>query len=738
ISMKENQNVVQLGADVDALVDRFVGTSLPPDVRVERMNDLPRQVDSLVAGFMESLWQAVAIVLGVALLMMGWRPALVMSTAIPLSMISTIAVVPYFGVELEQFAIASLIIVLGMVVDNAIVVTDNVQRLIDEGVERSRAAIDGAHTLARAILSSTLTTVAAFVPMLSITGETGEYMRSLPIVVSATLLSSYLVAMTVTPIMCTVLLRPSKTTGGETGRVGALYLGFVRRAIAARVVTLAVTGAMLLGSLSLTPLIGSQFFPGGVRDQLFVDVTLPTGASLEATEAVVAQVEQILVDTSQAEVDGETVERLLNATAFVGTGGPRLFLSLDPSDGVPNEATIIVNTTSDLVSRPWVAELRRAVGQIPDARIDVRPYELGPPVDNPVEYRLTGSDLTVMREAGLRLLETIQGTPGVLGANQDWGELARTVDLDVDLERAYLAGVSSGAVSSSLRELYGGTSLTSLREGDHLVDVVLRLPSEQRESSDSLPAVYVDGDAGPVPLVSVAEVGTGHEPATIGRRNRRRTMTLGGRVAPGLLANEVSQELFAELEPIVRELPAGYSLEIGGEFEETATSQTQVVNALKISVVLIFLVLLIQYNSMSKPAVVLLAFPLSLIGALLGLFLTGWPLGFMPMLGIVALAGTVINNAIVLIDFIETTVSDGVPLREAVAKAGLARMQPILLTTLTTVGGMLPLALFGGPMWAGMSWAIIFGLSLSTVLTLVVIPTVYVLFAERFRMQVGA
>lgn len=738
IAMKEGKNVVSLGEEVDRVVEEFSDLYLPEDVGVRRVNDLPRQVDVLVSDFMESLWQAILIVLAVAFLMMGWRPALVMATAIPLSMISTIGMMPRFGVELEQFAIASLIIVLGMVVDNAIVVTDNVQQLLDKGVPRERASIEGANGLSRAILSSTLTTVGAFVPMLTIIGAAGEYVRSLPIVVSATLLSSYLIAMTVTPLMCSWLLRPSKSGDESTSRFGAIYTKVVRACVRLRVVTVGVTALALAGSISLMPSIGTQFFPGGIRDQFFIDVNLPVGASLEATERVVAQLEDLLVETSETSIEGEPMERLVSVTSFVGTGGPRLMLTSDPKHAATYRATMLVNTADPTLSRPWIAELQGAIKGIAGARIGVRAYALGPPIEDPVQFRFSGPDLQVLRSAGEQILAELEQTEGLLSPAHDWGELAMELDLDVDSDRAYLAGVSSGEISSTLQGLYSGTRLTTLREGDHGVGVTLRLLEAQRRSVDSLEQVYVDGGAGHVPLTSIASVNPGWEPGVIARRNRERTLTIGAQIVPGVLANDRVAAILPRIEPIVEALPQGYSLEVGGELEETAEGQGSIMGALKISVVLIFLVLLVQYNSLLKPVVVLLAFPMSLIGALIGLYVTGWPLGFMPMLGIVALAGTVINNAIVLIDFIEGEVAGGADLRAAVATAGLARMKPILLTTLTTVGGLLPLALFGGPMWAGMSWAMIFGLLLSTAMTLLVIPTVYVWFADRFGMQVAS
>ena len=736
VTMKSGRNVVEMGEQIEAVMAGFRKTRLPPDVGLSRINDLPRQVDGLVSNFVTNLWQAIAIVLGVALLMMGWRPAIVMATAVPLCMISCFGVVKLFGVELEQFSIASLIISLGMIVDNAIVVSDNAQKLIDEGKQRLEAVIEGAGGLATPILTSTLTTVAAFMPMLTIPGSSGEYMRSLPIVVSTTLLISYVVAMTVTPVICFYVLRPSKKPASSDATTDSGFERLIRWCLAHKLPTLGGASAAFVLAMMLVPSIGSQFFPQGRRDQLFVHVNLPEGSPLEATEAVLAQVEQVLLETSATELDGERVERLVNATSLVGFGGPRLMLTMAPEPSVRNYGVVLVNTRDDLVSEPWAAELRERLSHIPGALIEVRLFALGPPISNPIEYRLVGDDLAAMSTASRAMVEVFRSTPGALEPNQNWGNAGYEVELVIDDDRAGLAGVSSKAIASTLRDLYGGGLLSTYREGDHQVDIVLRMRGAERDTLSSLEGVYVNGSAGKVPLVSVARLVTGWQPAVIGRQNKRRTVIVGSQVAPGFLPNEVAAAVAPALQAIVDALPPGHFLEVGGEAEETAKSQADIMGALQISMMLILLVLIVQYNSVAKPVIVLLAVPLSLIGALLGLYFSGWPIGFMPSLGIVSLAGVVINNAIILVDFIESSVASGMELRDAVARAGRARMKPILLTTLTTIGGLLPLALFGGPMWAGMSYAMIGGLILSTGLTLLVVPTVYVLFAERFGMKV--
>jgi multidrug efflux pump len=319
----------------------------------------------------------------------------------------------------------------------------------------------------------------------------------------------------------------------------------------------------------------------------------------------------------------------------------------------------------------------------------------------------------------------------------DWGATAYAVDLKVDPYAASLAGVTHSDISNTTRTLLSGLVLTTYREGDHQVPVVLRTRRESRRELGDLSGIFVAGAFGKVPLNSLAEIEATWQPAVIARRNRHYTITVGARVAPGMLANSVAAGIEPDLQGMLEGLPPGHFIEQGGEQEETQKAQRQVVRAVGIAFVLMTLVLIIQYNSLLKPLVVLMTVPLAMIGVLLGLWVTGWAMGFMAMLGLLALGGIVINNAIVLRDFIERAVARGTPVRAAVVTAGRLRIRPIILTTLTTVGGLLPLSLFGGALWAPMTNGMIFGLAVSTVLTLFVIPTVYVLFVEKLNMAAG-
>ena len=738
VSMKSGRNVVAMSEAVSQVLDRLRDGVLPTDVHLTRVNDLPRQVDTRISDFQRNLLQGVSIVLLVALLAMGWRPALIMAAAVPLSMLVSIAVVRPLGIELEQFAIASLIIVLGLVVDNAIVISDNVIRLIREGQPKFEACINGAQELAIPIFTSTLTTILAFLPMLTIIGNVGEYVSSLPVVVAATLTASYFGAMLVTPITCFWLLKTPgvSSRAHRASRFGVIYERTIVWALGHKAMVLGLVFLTFVASLGIIPVIGNQFFPSGSRDQFFIKVWLPEGVPIAATSRVAKRVEMSVLELSQTVLDGEKVERLANVITFIGVGGPRLMLTQEPERDYPYYALLLVNTTDAAFTDSFVADIRERLAKFHEARITVDKFVLGPPVKDPVAFRLSGPDHDILRTASRKMVQLLKQTRGATRVYRDWGTTGYQVNVEIDADAANLAGVTNADVALTMRSLISGSQLTRFREGDHLVPVMLRTLREKREDLSDLSGIYVAGLAGNVPLESVAKLSPSWIPAVIARRDRIPTVTVGARTEEGVLANQVAARVKPAFEALVASLPTGYRLEQGGEQEETVKALTQVVRAVFIAIVLILLVLIVQYNQFLKPLIILLTLPLALIGILIGLLTTGWALGFMANLGVLALAGIVINNAIILIDFIEIRVRGGTELRTAVVEAGRLRIRPILLTTVTTIGGLLPLSLFGGPLWAPMTNGMIFGLMFATVLTLVVVPVLYVAFAERFGMRV--
>ena len=740
VSMKSGRNVVEMGLAVDAVIAKLRESVLPPDIELTRVNDLPRQVNTRIEDFKNNLLQGVLIVLVVALVTMGWRPALIMATAVPLSMLCAFAVVRHFGIELEQFSIASLIIALGMVVDNAIVVSDNAFRLMREGVAKREAIIKGTQDLTIPLLTSTLTTVFAFIPILTITGNVGEYVSSLPIVVATTLGASFFIAMLVTPIMCTWLLQVPASTQARSETENPKGPSHYERIIGwcldnKRIVIGSVMGLFLV-SLTLLPIIGTQFFPAGLRDQFFIKIWLPEGSPIAATSQIAREVEKVLIDASPIEEDGQTVQRLANVVSFVGTGGPRLMLTQELESDYPYYAFLLVNTTDSKFTEDYARAVQQQVASIYQARIAVNLFMLGPPIKDPVAFRLSGQDTELLRYKAHELVKLFKETAGTVKPYSDWGTTGYQVEVKIDPYAANLAGITNADVALTTRSLLSGAHLTTYREADHQVPVMLRTTQENRKELDDLSGIFVSGKSGKVPLNAIAEVVPTWEPAVIARRNKLATVTVGSRVEEGLLANDVAARIKPRLEELLETLPVGYYLEQGGEQEETDKALNKVGHAISIAMVLIILVLIAQYNSLLKPLVILFTVPMALIGVLVGLLITGWAMGFMAMLGVLALAGIVINNAIVLIDFIQTKVAEGQELRSAVAAAGNLRIRPILLTSVTTIGGLLPLSLFGGPLWAPMTNGMIFGLIFSTALTLVVIPTLYVGFVETLKMKV--
>lgn len=735
ISMKSGSNVIEMGREVDRVLAELEDGVVPPDIHMTRVNDLPRQVNARISELFGNLLLGVLIVLAAALVAMGWRPALIMVTAIPLSMFAALAVVRFMGVELEQFAIASLIISLGMVVDNAIVVSDNVYRHVRAGRAKLDAVRDGAQELAVPILVSTVTTILAFLPMLTVEGNEGDYIRSLPVVVTATLSASYLVAMLITPLMCWWLMEDGRTAGPADGRTVFIYDRVIGWCLRHKTAVLAAAFVTFGASLAILPVIGNQFFPAGARDQFFIKVWLPEGSAISQTARVVEDVERVVLDTSPVTENGSTTHRLANTVAYIGTGGARIMLTQEPEYDYPFYALVIVNTTSPDFTPDFARDVRARLSNRYDARITVERFVLGPPLKDPISFRLSGPDADVLRTMVPEMLRIFKSTAGVEAAYSNWGATAYQVEVDVDSYAANLAGVTNADIALTTKSLLSGALLTTFREGDHKIPVVLRTVRERRGSLGDLSGIFVNGANGKVPLAAVAELRLTWRPAVIAHYNRLRTVTVSARVGEGMLSNTVAEQIQPRLEAIMSTLPVGYTLKQGGEYAATVKTQGQVLRAVLIAVILIVLMLIVQYNSLLKPVIILVAVPMSMIGVLIGLLVTGWAMGFMAMLGALSLAGIVINNAIILIDFIETRISEGDGLHTAVTTAGRVRLRPILLTTVTTMGGLLPLSLFGGPLWAPMTNGMIFGLAFSTVLTLIVVPTLYVTFAERLSMK---
>ncbi|MEM1440883.1 MAG: efflux RND transporter permease subunit [Verrucomicrobiota bacterium] len=793
VIMKDGYKVTDLGPAVRSLLNEMqnLEKTIPPDITTKVVFDESSFVDSKISDFIENVIQAVIIVVVISLLFSGIRASLVMAGAIPFVMIISIGISARFGVDLEQMSIASLIIALGLLVDNAVVVCDNIRRLLDEGLSRKEAAIQGVEQIQFPTLVGTLTTVFAFLPLaFLLTGERAEYIFSIPTVVCTTLLTSWVLAVTLTTLMGYGLIHPSKKkekpkakaaedSTGETpekssrkGSSGDFYTNLLHRVIGGKVWVIAGVFLLLFGVVRLP--IGSEFFPDDARDYLYIDVWLPEGTSWTANDEVTREVESNLTDISTDPEHG-LVGSLDSYYASIGGSGPRFSLGVNPQPPSPNFSQIIVRTTDASLTEPFIEKVRelstqRIPGQntfregtLAAARVIPKKLGLGPPVDSPIGLRIYGrgysdpgfSDEWEMRLQAEKVEAVFRDLDGVWDVANNWVTPGYGVKLEIDQEAASAAGVSNASVARSLNAYFAGHRLTSFREFDHEVPVYLRLPREERSSLPRPQSVFVEGTSGKVPLDSIAEMTTSRKFTRIERREKERMIEVQARTEPGILANNKFAEAAPALEEIERNLPLGYSFETAGMQEASEDAQGEIVAAFGVGLILMIFCLVVQYNSILKPFIVLTTVPMGAIGALFGLWVTGNPMGFMPMLGLVALAGMVLNSGILYLEFAEELIKDRLregkdapaegersctgltrqAFRDCLAEAGRIRLRPILLTASTTVGGLLPLAFFGGPMWAGISWLMIFGLTSATALTLLILPAIYALFVEHFRFE---
>ncbi len=775
-TMKDNQNIVDIGNQVKARIPLWEKSIIPPDMKLSIVGDQPRTVTENISIFTSNLIQSIIILTLVAFLFIGPRVALIMGTAIPVIVAISFALVRLVDVKLEKMCITALVISLGMLVDCAIEICDNVHRLQEEGYSRFDAVIEGARQVTWPILIGTLTTVFAFAPMVLIPGNSGEYIRSIPVVVSVTLLVSWVVALSFTVTLTWLILKPGTDkvpplmrivhfiSGGKSESTKELESRpYYRRALywcvrhPYTVLTMSLGAFVFIVVLALTGHIDTDFIPSGGGKKFVTSIWLPEGSSIKRTSKVCAEVEKIiLANAKYTDSHGNQQNRLENMISFIGEGAPRIKLSYMIEFPKSNYAEILVNTTSTEVVENYIRAVQReGETMIPGARISVKKLGLGPPVRYPVEIRILGKDYNILKKFAGRVENELRKIKGTYNIHDSWGNLGYQLNIEPDEEKCIAAGVTRKSIAQSLNALFSGHYLTTYREGDHQIPVYLRLPPGQRQSIPDLDSIYVEGKYGKIPLASVADIKLSRDPTRVERYNKRRNMQVECQLRDGYLANPTINKIAPKLKEIRRDLPEGYEISIGGTKEKSEESIGYVAHAMLVSLFLIIICLIIYFNAILKTVIVLLTLPLALVGAFLGLWIMDQPLGFFAQLGLLALFGIVVNGAIVLFDFIGMLIRErrrNVDLKakpeeksfhglnhpaflDCVVDGSVLRVRPILMTTCTTIGGLLPLMFNGGPLFVPLATVLIFGLALSTALTLFVVPTAYVLFAEKFKMK---
>ncbi|MFT0860830.1 efflux RND transporter permease subunit [Ancylobacter sp. G4_0304] len=715
IAMRDGGDILTLGRNIDEAM-RTITADLPIGIEPHLVADQAVTVQGAIAEFMESLWQAIAIILVVSFIALGVRAGLMVALTIPLTLAAVFAIMWLTHIDMQRISLGALIIALALMVDDAMTTTDATLSRLALGEKKEVAAVYAFKTYAFAMLAGTLVTIAGFVPVGFAASSAGEYTFTLFAVVSIALLVSWLVAVLFAPLIGMVILKAPKNAGGEPGRVMRIYRGFLSAALTARWVTVGVTLALFVGAVLLMPLIPRQFFPSSDRPELLVDLSLPQNSSIYATETAMKRLDDVLRDDKD-------VERW---SAYVGRGAIRFYLPLNAQ--LPNDffgQAVVV--AKDVPARERLhAKLVKVLAEdFPNVIGRVSPLELGPPVGWPIQYRVVGPELGPVRDIALKLAEVIASDPLTRLVNYDWIEPAREIRVRIDQNEARRLGLSTEAIASVLNTVITGAPVTQVRDDIYLVNVVLRATDEQRVSLDTLRTLQVPLPGGrTVPLSQFATFDFEQTYPLVWRRDRLPTLTVQSDIADGYLPETVVQQLGPKIEELSKTLPFGYRIEVGGTVEESASSLASVMAVVPVMVLLMLTVLMFQLKRFSLTFLVISVAPLGLIGVVMALLLSNRPLGFVAILGVLALIGMIIKNAVILIGQIEAERADGKNVREAVTAASCARFTPIMLTAVSTVLGMIPIAptVFWGPM----AFAIMGGLLVATVLTLIFLPALYV------------
>ncbi|MDB0566993.1 efflux RND transporter permease subunit [Ralstonia solanacearum] len=737
ISMAKGGDIIQLGKDLRATVER-IRAKLPVGIEMAQVQDQPQSVQHSVGEFVHVLIEAVVIVLGVSFLSLGLHtkprlridvwPGLVVGLTIPLVLAVTFLFMNIFDIGLHKISLGALIIALGLLVDDAIIAVEMMVRKLEEGFSKMEAATFAYTSTAMPMLTGTLITATGFLPVGLARSTVGEYTFGIFAVTALALVLSWVAAVVFVPYLGYLLLR-TKSHTGDSGHHELFdtpfynrFRGWVNWCVEYRKTVIVITlAAFMLGVFGFK-YVEKQFFPDSSRPELMVELWLPEGASFSQTEAEAKRFEALMRQQKNVE----------SVAFFIGSGAPRFYLPLDQILPQTNVAQAIVMPTS-LETRE---EVRQAIigllqSQFPQLRGRVKLLPNGPPVPYPVQFRVMGPDIGGVRKIADQVKAIMQANPNTVGVNDNWNENVKVLRLDIDQDKARALGVTTGSIAQVTQTVMSGAPIAQYRDGDKLLDIVMRPQESERNTLDALQNVQVPTASGRVvPLTQVARVGFAWEPGVIWRENRDYGITVQSDVVDGVQGPTVTEQINPLLDKIRADLPPDYQIKIAGAEEESANAGASIAAQMPLCIFIIFTLLMLQLHSFSRAVMVFLTGPLGLIGAAATLLLLHAPMGFVAQLGITALIGMIIRNSVILVDQIEQDVATGVPTWNAIVEAAVRRFRPIILTAAAAVLAMIPLSrsVFWGPMAA----AIMGGLIVATVLTLLFLPALY---AAWFRVK---
>ena len=749
IYMRDRKQIARFGQSVNSKLSDL-RQILPADLILAHTSDQPLQVKENINLFMRALVEAIILVVLVSLIgFWEWRLALIMALAIPITLAMTFGIVYMLGIDLQQVSIASLIIALGLLVDVPVVSGDGIKRHLAEQFPRSVSCWLGPTKLATAIFYATITNVIAYLPFLMLTGNTGEFLKSLPVVMTASLLCAYLVAMTFVPFLGYYILRaPAKRepTIEEMRQRGfyGFYNRLVGRAIKHRWAVLGGSLVFLIGGGLFGSRLKTQFFPEDVQYWFYLDIWLPNDTPLSVTNDAATQAERVVRQVIENSPDVTTKEHrghlLKSLTTFDGGGGPRFWFSVSPEMPQTNYAQMIVEITDKEASPKLARPIQDALDkEVPGAWVTVRQLQTNP-VDNPVELLISGqqdvdarneaSDIRTLRQIAGQAQDIVAQARGIAVLRDDWFPDNVQQRIQIDPDRANVAAITNADVADASATAMSGTPVGVFKEGDKNIPIVARLRMEERAQLADIKNLYVYSSQtnNRVPLLSIATVGHSLETGRVRRREHFRTISILCYPQPGVLASEVLNQILPKIQEFQKTLPPGYQLRIGGERAKQIEGFDNLKVVLLISLLGIYLALLVQFNNAVKPLLVFAAAPYGVIGSLIALSIMHTPFGFMAFLGIASLIGVIVSHVIVLFDFIEEMHEKGEPLEQALPDAGIQRIRPVMITVLATILALFPLALEGGPLWQPLCYAQIGGLAVATFITLLLVPVLYSIF----------
>jgi len=719
ITVADDGNIIRLGKKIKEKIE-YLEEQYPIGVEFSLAFDEPNLVEHIINNFTGSIIMAIFIIMAVMLTTLGWRTGLIITSLIPSTILTALLIMWKLDIGLNQVSLAALIISLGLLVDNAIVISESIIVKMDEGATPLQASSGAVKELSVSLLTSSLTTAAAFLPIYLAESAASDYTSSLFEVVSITLLSSWALALTIVPMLSYFYLRPSQNPRfSYNNPLCNTFKTLLTLSLKYRGISLIGIGSIFIFALLLSLSIPKIFFPPSEQPSMIVRIALPVGASIEETLKTVEEMERFL--------ESKRPEFIENYTSFVGKGAPRFWINNTPVPDADEYAEILVNAVSLSAYEEIQPQIELfGFNHFSNAEVSVKKLDNGPPVKNPVQIRIIGANIEEITKHADAVKKALSDSDMVYHIDDDWGVWTQKLVVDINPSLAYHAGVSYNDIASSLQTALSGRNITQFRTNTKTIPITMRSNHALKSSMETLEStlVFIPTTNKSVPLTQVANIDVVWKPPKIVRYNGIHAITVTAQLKKGFTAFDVKNDIEPAIEN--QKWKVGYHYEFGGDVSSSKEAQGAVSAKLPIAGMIIIILLVLQFNSFAKTALILITIPLGIIGVIFGIFLTNSYFGFMTYLGIISLIGIVINNAIILIERIdyELDVTKLAP-QDAIIEAAQRRIRPIILTTMTTIGGLIPLWISGGPMWEPMAIAIIFGLLFSTILTLGVLPIFY-------------